>query len=251
MGRVVLGCLQKGGRASSNDRSVAGDVSTHTDAGCQHVGRLVDHADWPTPGTPDGLSKESSHAAVDWRCKGGPLNDKRPQGWRLPIRYLGWPFEQAPDAVQAYWNQRARELGTKFSGVRGTQRDTAVRGSANEDIVAAFLSSTLHPRRIVKRTSIIDASGHQSGEVDIAVCNEDQPLLGQDGDSPLLIIEGVDVVIQVKARLTSKEIERIRDNCMSVKSLHKLRGSDDDHHDNAHADPAQFLDHEAYAELVE
>ncbi len=173
---------------------------------------------------------------------------KRPEGWLLPQRSLGYPYEATDDAVREYWRLREAELWATFERIRGTQRDSAVLGGQNENLLAAFLESTLQGRRIVRRSSIVDSSGGRSGEVDIAVCNEDQPLIGppSDADLPLLIVEGVDAAIQVKARLTSREIGRIRENCLSVKGLHKLRTNDDDHRDVGDGPAGHFLDQVPY-----
>ncbi|WP_143424989.1 DUF6602 domain-containing protein [Geodermatophilus pulveris] len=129
--------------------------------------------------------------------------------------------------------------------MRRLHRDSAVLGRKNEDIVAGFLRSTLRGR-VVTRSSVIDSSGLQSGEIDVLVCNEDQPLLGNEEVSDLLIVEGVDVAVQVKARLTGPEVERIRDNCMSVKMLHKLRAEDDDYRSQSPSEARSFLDHVPY-----
>lgn len=170
----------------------------------------------------------------------------RPQGWRLPQRPLGWPIDpDAPDVLAEYWRGRASDLQAKFETVRRSHRDSAVLGNKNENIVAGFLESTVRGR-IVTRSSVIDSSGWQSGEVDVIVCNEDQPLLGSDEVSDLLIVEGVDVAVQVKAQLTGREVERIRDNCMSVKMLHKVRAEHDDYSNQSQSHAGAFLDHVPY-----
>lgn len=65
---------------------------------------------------------------------------------------------------------------------------------------------------------MIAASGSRSDEIDIAICNQDQPFLTGDHQQ-MLLVEGVGAVVQVKARLSSTEIERAVANAARVKAL--------------------------------
>lgn len=168
------------------------------------------------------------------------------QSWAYPQRSLGWPFQDMPDAVAAYWRQQAGELSSRFETVRAIHSDSSARGSANEELVADLLNAVLIPRRAVTRSTVLDSSGHRSSEQDIVVCNEDQLLLGDGSRPQLLIVEGVDFVVQVKARLTTREVDRIRDSCMSVKQCHKLRTRDDIIPASEVERRGHFLDHVPY-----
>lgn len=168
------------------------------------------------------------------------------QGWAYPQRPLGWPFENMPDAVAAYWGQQSAGLSSRFETVRTIHADSSARGSANEELVANLLNSVLRPRRTVTRSTVLDSSGHRSSEQDVLVCNEDQLLLGDGSEPKLLIVEGVDLVVQVKARLTTREVDRIRDSCMSVKQCHKIRSPDDILSASDDERPGHFLDHVPY-----
>jgi hypothetical protein len=101
----------------------------------------------------------------------------------------------------------ARNLRAEFERLRSAQKDSAVKGAGNEMIVGQFLEQHLQPRRVVYNSSIIDAKGGQSDEVDVAVCNFEQPFITGDR-AQLLLVEGVDVVVQVKAMLNTTEIKR-------------------------------------------
>ena len=168
------------------------------------------------------------------------------RGWSQPQRPLGWPYEQMPDVVATYWLQQSAELESRFSAARKIQADSSARGSANEDLVADLLNSVFRSGRAVTRSTVVDSSGHRSNEQDIIVCNEDQLLLGDKSRPQLLIVEGVDFVVQVKARLTTRELERISTNCMSVKQCHKVRYPDDILAPDDHDRPGGFLDHVPY-----
>ncbi len=152
------------------------------------------------------------------------MDELRPQGWALPRRALGYPLEESQDVLAAYWSRRAQDLDNRFGEIREIYGDTSVRGGHNEAMIVSLLAGATGGRSIVSRASVIDSSGHQSGELDVVVCNEDQTLLGGQDGRELLIVEGVDLVVQVKARLDRAEIRRIRDNCMSLKSLHTRFG---------------------------
>jgi hypothetical protein len=151
-----------------------------------------------------------------------------------------------PDAVATYWRKQSTALKSQVGAAREAQGDSSARGSANEDLVADLLNDVLRPRRTVTRSSVLDSSGHRSSEQDVVVCNEDQLLLGDGGRPKLLIVEGVDLVVQVKASLTTREVARIRDSCMSVKQCHKLRSADDIRGPEDDDRPGHFLDHVPY-----
>jgi len=94
-----------------------------------------------------------------------------------------------------------------------------VKGGRNEDILADLLSQNIHPRRTLTNVELVDTHGERSHEVDIAVCNHWQPFVTRD--SRLLIVEGVDVVVQVKARLDGNELRRAFHNASTVKGLRR------------------------------
>ncbi|MFD0598749.1 DUF6602 domain-containing protein [Catellatospora coxensis] len=87
-------------------------------------------------------------------------------------------------------------------------------------MVATLLRKNFRTKHIVTNTQIIDSFDKQSDEVDVVVCNEYQPFR-PDPHQPLLIAEGVDVAIQVKAGLDKREIERVFTNARTVKQLRR------------------------------
>lgn len=119
-----------------------------------------------------------------------------------------------------YWARWASRLAGDFERVRAGHSDSAVKGVRNEKIIAEFLGSNMGPRRVATNAQIIDSHGHSSDEVDAIVLNEYQPFNEGDGGA-LLIVEGVDAVVQVKAVLNTQEIERSVKNCRSVKQLRR------------------------------
>ena len=108
-------------------------------------------------------------------------------------------------------------LQAKFDAAKAGITDTAVKGSANEQIIANFLKKSVPNWSVSINSQIIDSHDNSSDELDICICNDYQFLLQQKGD--VLIAEGVDFVVQVKATLTDEELNRTIKNCVKVKHL--------------------------------
>ena len=126
-------------------------------------------------------------------------------------------------AIDDFWSGGAGALRSNFERMRGTQTDPGIKGGANEEILGDFLGENIGARRIALSSSIIDSEGRRSDEVDVSVVNEYQTLwTGVRGQ--LLIVEGVDAVYQVKARLSTTELRRAITNARSVKQLIRQPG---------------------------
>jgi hypothetical protein len=126
--------------------------------------------------------------------------------------------------LEDYWNDSAEELRKSFEKKRHAHKDSAVKGSANEGILADFLRENTGATRVALNSEVIDADGRRSDEVDVVVLNENQPLwTGNHGQ--LLIAEGVDAAYQVKALLTVAELKRAIKNGRSVKQLARPLGA--------------------------
>jgi hypothetical protein len=111
--------------------------------------------------------------------------------------------------------------------------DSDVKGAGNEQIVAELIQNNMAHKAIVTNCSIIDARDRRSSEVDVAICNEYQPFLSRR-QAEILLVEGVDAVVQVKARLDGREIKRIVRNCQSVKRLERSASKGDQCYSNQH-----------------
>lgn len=139
--------------------------------------------------------------------------------------------------IEKYFASYQRRISEDFARVREIYSDSAVKGSNNEKIVSEFLSEHINCNFITNNNQIIDSSGLASDEVDICVCNHDQPFKTKTGE--LILCEGVDFVVQVKAVISNNELDRIIKNSKSVKKLNRqltlgmsLRG---------HAGDAEYL----------
>jgi len=132
-----------------------------------------------------------------------------------------------------YFRSFARQMKEHFERIRATHKDSDVKGSRNERIVADFLKEHFSARFIPTNVEIIDSFGGASQEVDVCVCNIDQPF----SCGEMVIAEGVDFVIQVKAALNSSEIDRTVRNCSSVKNLKRKVSANDVVHGSKHEKP--------------
>ncbi len=119
----------------------------------------------------------------------------------------------------------AQELKARFQRLKSSHTDSDVKGDQNEKIVAEFLREHFPATFISTGVQIFDSNDNMSDELDICVCNSDQSLAQEGGG--LFIAEGVDFVVQVKATLTDKEIDRALSNCKTVKQLERKFGKGD------------------------
>lgn len=127
--------------------------------------------------------------------------------------------------IEEYLDLQEKLISERFNHIRSSYSDSDVKGGANEGVVTDFLKEYLSDRFLANNSEVIDSYGHRSNEVDICVCNRDQPISKEKGG--ILIAEGIDFVVQVKAKLTKPEVRRALDNCKSVKLLERKRDKRD------------------------
>ena len=113
----------------------------------------------------------------------------------------------------------SKVLQSKFDNAKATVTDSDVKGNINEKIIASFLKDTVPHWLISTNSQIINSHDNSSDEIDICVCNQDQFLMQPSGG--ILIVEGVDFVVQVKAVLTNDDLNRAINSCTKVKSLQR------------------------------
>jgi hypothetical protein len=118
--------------------------------------------------------------------------------------------------VTEYFLSLQERMGADFARIRAALNDRDAKGHANERTLGQFIESYVPEVHLRYNVEIMDHRGATSGEMDICACNKFQ--LSRD-DNALLLAEGVDFVIQVKAILTGTELKRIFDNASRLKSL--------------------------------
>jgi hypothetical protein len=148
--------------------------------------------------------------------------------------------------IQRHLRNQARSLQREFEDLREEQRDPDVKGGGNEEIMATFIERHFSSKMVVLNTSVIDSNDQQSGELDIVVCNEDQPFVSRTSKPELLIAEGVDFVLRVKAILDAKEVKRTIANCKSLKRLKRVHSVNDQFWIDSVADAPFFVERIPY-----
>lgn len=119
--------------------------------------------------------------------------------------------------VEKYFETHAVSLNSMFEQIRKIYTDSGKKGYENERIFAEFIESVYPCNFVTTRSQIIDSKDHISDEVDVCINNQFQPFKAKPGQP--LIAEGIDLAVQIKGTITTKEIQRIVDNCISVKRL--------------------------------
>ncbi|HHC7316052.1 DUF6602 domain-containing protein [Vibrio cholerae] len=119
----------------------------------------------------------------------------------------------------------SKQLNLKFESIRESYSDSDVKGSQNEEALKKFFVEHYPAWSIRTGCQIINANGDMSDELDVIACNEHQAFAGEE--SNLLIAEGVDFVVQVKAVLSSNEIDRAIKNCRKLKEVGRAFNQND------------------------
>ena len=125
--------------------------------------------------------------------------------------------------VTDYFRSLERGMREEFQRIRAQIDDRDAKGHANEQALGTFIQNFVPEIIVRQNVEILDSLGSTSGEMDLCACNRFQ--LSKSGS--LLLAEGVDFVVQVKAVLTSEELERILLNCGSLKKLKRGFGPGD------------------------
>ena len=128
-------------------------------------------------------------------------------------------------SIEKYLKLQEKVMKENFEHIRRSYNDSDVKGSANEHVVTDFLKKYISCHFIANNSEIVDSYGNKSDEIDVCVCNRDQPASTESGG--ILIAEGIDFVVQVKAKLTKGEINRAVKNCKSVKMLKRRKNQKD------------------------
>lgn len=118
--------------------------------------------------------------------------------------------------LNEYWRAIGSDLSNSLNKARTLHGHSGIKGSLNEDALADVLDENFYPKWTARRSTVMDSEGHKTGEVDVALCNQYQPI--HKTTNAILLAEGVDVVVEVKTRLNKAEIESIVAKCREVKS---------------------------------
>lgn len=90
---------------------------------------------------------------------------------------------------------------------RASFRHAGLRGGGVEASFREFLDSRLPRYLEVGTGEVIDTRDTRSGQTDVIIANEDQPIRSDRHDPTVFLIEGVAAAAEVKSRLTTSELD--------------------------------------------
>lgn len=93
------------------------------------------------------------------------------------------------------------------------------RGSNAEEVLRVFLREYLTDDKRVGEGEIIDTNNNTTTQLDVVVTNRYHPYINDLLGPELFIIEGVDVVGEVKTNLNSNDISVLIESCKRFKKL--------------------------------
>ena len=105
---------------------------------------------------------------------------------------------------------------------RASFRHAGLRGGGVEASFREFLDSRLPRYLEVGTGEVIDTKDTRSGQTDVIIANEDQPIRSDRHDPTVFLIEGVAAAAEVKSRLTTSELDD------SIAKGQSLRNSETD-----------------------
>jgi len=111
------------------------------------------------------------------------------------------------------------QMKKKLEEVRATFEHPGDKGTSVEDSFRAFLREYLPRRLEVGHGEIIDTTERRSAETDVVVVSEDHPFTFTRDLPGLFFIEGVCAAGEVKAILTSQELEKALKRSSKFKQL--------------------------------
>lgn len=120
-------------------------------------------------------------------------------------------------AVESQMTARLEELRITFT-------HPGDKGVSIEDIFRKFLCEYLPRKLTVGSGEVIDSRGNRSKQTDIVIVNEDHPFTFTQDLPGLFFIEGVCASGEVKALLTSTELEKAINNSFNFKQLGTVAG---------------------------
>lgn len=120
------------------------------------------------------------------------------------------------------FDEVSTQMRSDFRKAQEAYSHSGLKGQANEDIVRRFLQQYLPKALDIVTGTIVDSSGGQSRQLDIILSDAVKtPIFFQSEDARVIPAECAYSVIEVKAHLDKKELDRCQDNMTSCKSLAK------------------------------
>lgn len=118
------------------------------------------------------------------------------------------------------FNARETTLIAALAQVRAESNHGTSKGSRLEEAVRSFLSQHLPRKYQVGHGEVVDIRGERSRQLDVVVNNDDQPFTPGGDTSSLYLLDGVVACGEVKAKLTTSELD---DSLVKGRQLRRLR----------------------------
>lgn len=129
--------------------------------------------------------------------------------------------KRAPQTIAPLLEAQEFELTSKLAQARSRYAQSGDRGDAAEIAIRAFLAENLSSRLSIGQGEIIDADGGRSQQCDVVIATDDHPFRNPSSEPGLFLVEGVFAAGEVKAQLTTKELDDAIDKGGSLKQLRK------------------------------
>lgn len=125
------------------------------------------------------------------------------------------------DLVQVFDSVAAR-MRADLDATRASLRHPGLKGGAFEESFRTFLRGYLPAALDISSGVLVDASGSQSRQLDVIISDAAKtPIFYASGSVRVIPVECAYMVIEVKARLESRDIDACFENMLSVRRLVK------------------------------
>lgn len=124
--------------------------------------------------------------------------------------------------IKQIFSEVSTQMRADFSRSQQSLSHTGLKGGANEEIVRQFFRQYFPKTLDVTSGTLVDSAGGISKQLDIILSDAAKsPIFFQAADVRVIPVECAYSVIEVKAYLDKKELERCYENMNSCKSLKK------------------------------
>ena len=124
--------------------------------------------------------------------------------------------------VPGIFDEIAVQMRSDFEKARKALEHAGQKGSSFEEVFRKFLRDYLPNSLDVSTGTLIDANGNSSRQIDVIISDATKtPILYRSGEVRVIPVECVYAVIEVKAYLDSRELDKVLRNMKSVRSLEK------------------------------
>lgn len=130
------------------------------------------------------------------------------------------PYNSASTKYELYFQHTEEILRKEYKRSKYVEHNPS-KGTVREHFVRKFLSDIYPEKYIFSNGEIIDSAGYTSREVDIAIYDENLPLL-EHGMYQQLLAEGVFCHIEVKSQLDKNEIKNILSKARDIKNVCRI-----------------------------